>query len=265
MIYNHYMHSANEMKFCRGCERVLDVVYFSLKWKERDVRQTYCRHCARQVSRRYYVQASAKNVARVAVNNARYRARNRAFVRALLCRATCMDCGICDFAVLEFDDRDSVAKVADVSALMRQPVSQRVLEAELRKCDVVCANCHRRRTAQRGGWRKLAGYGVVSLPDLPKRGRLDYERIKSVRSCIARRLRNRAYLLNYLREHRCAVCGEGDPVVLDFDHVRDKVDHVTSIANASGGVNLAAELAKCQVLCANCHRRHTATQAGRLR
>ena len=64
-------------------------------------------------------------------------------------------------AVLEFDHRDSVAKVADVSALMRRAVSQRMLEAELQKCDVVCANCHRRRTAERGGfWRQAVSEKV---------------------------------------------------------------------------------------------------------
>lgn len=69
----------------------------------------------------------------------------------------------------------------------------------------------------------------------------------------------------FLREHPCTVCGEADPVVLDFDHLSGKWREVTVMANVSGRVNLLAEMAKCRVLCANCHRRHTASQAGRAR
>ena len=34
-------------------------------------------------------------------------------------------------------------------------VSERRLLEEIAKCDLVCANCHRIRTARRGGWFKM--------------------------------------------------------------------------------------------------------------
>jgi hypothetical protein len=70
---------------------------------------------------------------------------------------------------------------------------------------------------------------------------------------------------DYLRKQPCANCGEADPVCLDFDHLRDKVREVTVLAAFGGLRDLLAEIDKCRVLCANCHRRHTAAAAGRLR
>ena len=51
----------------------------------------------------------------------------------------------------------------------------------------------------------------------------------------------------------CVDCGETDRVVLHFDHVRG--EKVCSPSNCAPGPKLDAELAKCDVRCANCHRR----------
>ena len=213
----------------------------------------------------YYQRDPAPYKARAATSNARARARNRQLVRDYLAQGACLDCGTRDFAVLEFDHRDPTSKTDDVSHLVRQAVSWQRIFAEIAKCDVVCANCHRRRTARSFGWRKLLGLEPLVLPPLPQRGTADYERIKSTRSRLARQHRNRTLVLAYLREHPCALCGEGDPVVLDFDHLETKLREVTVIASFGGWADLLAEISKCRVLCANCHRRHTAWQGGRER
>jgi hypothetical protein len=120
-------------------------------------------------------------------------------MHARLAQASCKDCGVTDFAVLEFDHRDPATKVRDISSLAGGAGSWRAIEAEIAKCDVVCANCHRKRTAAHFNWRKLSGSFEVELPPLPRRGTPEYERIKSLRSGRARRSRNRAYVFNFLR------------------------------------------------------------------
>jgi hypothetical protein len=74
------------------------------------------------------------------------------------------------------------------------------------------------------------------------------------------RLRNQAYIVAYLRKHPCIDCGVSDPVVLEFDHVRGqkRSDISTLVRNAARLDRVAAEIAKCVVRCANCHRRRTA-------
>jgi hypothetical protein len=74
-------------------------------------------------------------------------------------------------------------------------------------------------------------------------------------------------LFDYLEHHSCVDCGESDPVVLEFDHVRGEKSYNVS---AMGWLVLAwdsllKEIEKCEVRCANCHRRKTAERRGSYR
>ncbi len=59
-------------------------------------------------------------------------------------------------------------------------------------------------------------------------------------------------------------CGEGDPVVLEFDQVRGvkKADICALLSHNTGRLKLEGEIEKCEVRCANCHRRKTAKEQG---
>ena len=71
-------------------------------------------------------------------------------------------------------------------------------------------------------------------------------------------LKNR--VREYLLGHPCVDCGESDPGVLDFDHLRDKKANISTLVQSGvSWQSLADEIAKCEVRCANCHRRRTAT------
>jgi hypothetical protein len=77
------------------------------------------------------------------------------------------------------------------------------------------------------------------------------------------RHRNREIVWEYFKNHPCVDCGETDPLVLEFDHQRDKVDSVSMIAGGGSSTKkLLDEIAKCEVRCANCHRRKTARDFG---
>lgn len=89
-----------------------------------------------------------------------------------------------------------------------------------------------------------------SAASIVKKGILRRAAIKKIRAAI----------LEYRQTHPCVDCGENDPIVLDFDH-RIRKDKQFSIANATSITvsieTLRAEMAKCDIRCANCHRRKT--------
>lgn len=78
------------------------------------------------------------------------------------------------------------------------------------------------------------------------------------------RERNIVYILDYLRSHPCVDCGEDDPIVLDFDHRHDKSYNVACMVYHSLE-SVQKEMKKCDVRCANCHRRKTAKEFGYFR
>ena len=85
---------------------------------------------------------------------------------------------------------------------------------------------------------------------------------------IHRRTRERrevlaVFVLELLRASACADCDERDPVVLEFDHVRGQksADVSKLVADGVSERRLRDEIAKCEIVCANCHRRRTASRA----
>jgi hypothetical protein len=86
------------------------------------------------------------------------------------------------------------------------------------------------------------------------------------------RIRNKRYLeetrkrIRSLKEATpCADCGERYPwYVMDFDHVRgDKVSDISKmVATSVAKSKLEEEIAKCELVCSNCHRVRTFTRSG---
>jgi hypothetical protein len=92
-----------------------------------------------------------------------------------------------------------------------------------------------------------------------------YERAWYARNAdkVKRRVKDqRQVVIDWFHQYKatlsCNRCGENDPVCLDFHH-RDPTQKVFSIhqtaRKAIGKARILAEIAKCDVLCANCHRK----------
>jgi hypothetical protein len=72
----------------------------------------------------------------------------------------------------------------------------------------------------------------------------------------------RVLVRQYLKEHPCVDCGETDLLVLEFDHIRGekKSEISTLVHNTLSWEKVLEEIGKCEVRCANCHKRKTAAQ-----
>lgn len=77
-------------------------------------------------------------------------------------------------------------------------------------------------------------------------------------------LRSKVFVLNYLLIHPCIDCRESDPRVLDFDHRGDKKAEIAQLVKSGRLSVIQTEILKCDVRCANCHRkRHTTSDSYR--
>jgi hypothetical protein len=102
----------------------------------------------RAANRRWYDE----NRQVYAERNDRRRRERVEMVRKLKNRP-CADCGLSyPYFVMDFDHREGVEKLFNIGNGIRRMVGTKRLLAEIEKCDLVCANCHRHRTARRAGW-----------------------------------------------------------------------------------------------------------------
>lgn len=74
----------------------------------------------------------------------------------------------------------------------------------------------------------------------------------------------RRYVFEQLAQRPCVDCGESNPMILDFDHVRgQKVGNVSTLASRKVPIQeLNAEIAKCEARCVRCHRIKNIEQNG---
>ena len=73
----------------------------------------------------------------------------------------------------------------------------------------------------------------------------------------------REFVYQYLLAHPCERCGETDPRVLEFHHVGEKDAEITRLISGGWSIKrIQKEIDKCQVLCANCHRKITVDERG---
>lgn len=99
------------------------------------------------------------------------------------------------------------------------------------------------------------GLHILSLRDVRNK---EAEVRKAVQRKREHKVRNREHVLAHLRGHPCVDCGEGDVLVLEFDHLRDKDARINDCIRRAFSINrLQNEMDKCEVVCANCHRRRT--------
>lgn len=82
---------------------------------------------------------------------------------------------------------------------------------------------------------------------------------RSVKQKSNKAIEFRKLVLEYKSKHPCVDCGEPDPIVLEFDHVRGEKDFniADAVTRGYSTRKMIEEFSKCDIRCANCHRRIT--------
>jgi hypothetical protein len=304
------------MKTCTRCGKTKPLDQFPPRLRGKPRLQSWCRACFAANNARYYAEHRDVQKARLLGNTARRRNENRRKAAEYLLAHPCVDCGETDLVVLDFDHIG--AKTSAVSAMITNGASWERIAAEIKRCEVRCANCHRIRTAEAWIRRELARqipndrtHAPTTMPhqlllaevlelricrvcgeaktllEFPVRSMsrqtrqwicLSCQRIYSKawyqrnrarqiatarKNNVRRRERAAVQVLAIREQLACIDCGESNPLLLDFHHLGEKtVDISTMVRNGMPWSKIESELAKCEPLCANCHRRRTAKEQG---
>jgi hypothetical protein len=154
-------------KECPKCGRLLPLADFGVRTNGKV--QHWCRACHCRYQREYYERRKDYYLK---LQNERVE-RNRRAIREAK-NVPCADCGRrYPHYVMDFDHRPGEKKCFNVSVAAGQPrLSWQRMLAEIAKCDVVCANCHRERTHRRmlegreNAWKWRAKWGRKRKIDL---------------------------------------------------------------------------------------------------
>lgn len=144
---------ADAFRTCSACHLSKPTSAFSFSDRRTGALNWYCRPCHAAYRRAHYLANKADYVRRAVTQVRARREQNRREVLRYLATRGCVDCGRSDPVVLEFDHRDPREKLMNIGDMIVSKRWARVL-AEIEKCDVRCANCHRRRTARQFDWPK---------------------------------------------------------------------------------------------------------------
>jgi len=253
------------MKTCTKCKTLKSLDEFVLDKRRADGRGSWCLGCSRTYSKalyqrsdqkaakqQYYIEnkteLNAQSRQRWVKNKVRYKvaadkwseanrdsmlsyyrlrgSEHRAALGVLKEGKPCLDCGglfppFCmEYDHVRGEKRFALGKMANHRL-------EAVLD-EIAKCELVCCACHRVRTNIRKG--------PSSIP-----------KVQEFRTW-----------LNELKSAPCLDCGKTfHSVAMDFDHVRDvKVLEISQMWSW-GRDRVLAEIDKCELVCANCHRVRT--------
>jgi hypothetical protein len=138
---------------CGRCLELRPIKHYAWRRKARGQRDNYCSRCRAEYKREHYVANRSRYIERALTRKQVVVTQRTEYIVEFFRTRPCVDCGETDPVVLEFDHVGN--KLFDISKGLRDRSWQTVLD-EIAKCEVVCANCHRRRTARRGRFARAA-------------------------------------------------------------------------------------------------------------
>lgn len=155
--------------------------------------------------------------------------RNKEFVYSM--KMECLQCGLKDKVCLDFHHLGDKHK--NVSKLINEATTIDKLRLEIKKCETLCGNCHRKK------------HHPEDLPDG-----------SGWKNFNAARIRKRKWFIDFIGKSKCCGCSEKDQRCLEFHHLRDKKFTISYLLTSGHSLEyLKKEIDKCEILCTNCHRK----------
>jgi hypothetical protein len=130
-----------ESKECCKCKKIKKLTEFAWRKKSAKRKQSWCKECHRKEDKDRYYNGPRKQ--QVVVLNQKYVNHLRELIRRYKLFVGCKNCGYKKNAkALDFHHIRG-KKVMNVSSLVTFSKARNKVKAEIRKCKVLCSNCHR--------------------------------------------------------------------------------------------------------------------------
>lgn len=140
-----------DLKICSKCDKkkILTEFYSRKNGSRKGKYYEKCKDCMKERGRNYYHKNHERQLRLALIRRANYRKVLRDFLDSIK-NQPCMDCkNNYPPYVMDFDHRNSEDKDKEVARMVAGGWSKNNIMKEVKKCDLVCANCHRIRTYKR--------------------------------------------------------------------------------------------------------------------
>jgi L-asparaginase II len=128
------------MKRCHACKEEKNENTFSLDKTRKDGLQGTCKQCKKETSNKHYI----KNKENIQKKLHMFQNETKDIVKKIKENTPCKDCNIkYPFYIMQFDH------IKEKNFIISKGLSSRSREdvlSEIKKCEIVCANCHATRT-----------------------------------------------------------------------------------------------------------------------
>lgn len=140
-----------EYKKCNVCkiEKILDEFHWKNKIKK--IKNCTCKDCRKIIIRDHYQKNKQSYIKKAEKSKKIFFKNVRDFLFEYFNNNPCVDCGETDIRVLEFDHVRGI-KENSICTMIRSQKSLKTIKKEIEKCEVRCANCHRKKTVEEFGW-----------------------------------------------------------------------------------------------------------------
>jgi hypothetical protein len=219
------------MKQCTKCLIFKNELEFSTNSEYTDGLSYWCRECWK-IYRKNYREDNIEE-ARLYTNERR--AVRIQWIQELKLNTPCFDCGqIYEPYCMDYDHiPEKGEKNKSISRMVSDNTPKEIILAEIAKCELICLLCHNKRTSVR--FDEVLGSERKYPPHVQRN-------IK---------------IINDFKNKSCALCNQ------QYEHFNMQIDHIDPSTKLYDVCDLKSckvekllnELAKCQVLCALCHRR----------
>lgn len=234
-------------KNCIKCLNTKPIYHFSKSCKTKDKLRATCKYCRSIERKSFYNKNKEKELEYCKNYKGKYPEKRKETLRKSrekckdnkilayelkrkfiisLKNKPCLDCNkIFDAYAMDFDHRNPSEKSFEISTAYH--IEENILNKEIAKCDLVCANCHRVREFNRRN-KQISSYSK--------------------------------FIYHY-KDKPCTDCKQTFlPCVMDFDHNgNEKLFDISKPKSTKKSFQptIIAEINKCEIVCANCHRIRT--------